>query len=287
MSQREEIIARIASLPSLPSASTDVIRLLRDPEAPSTKVAQAIEYDPSLTMNVLRLANSTSFGFPQSVSTVKEAFVRLGTKKGFQSVFDATIGKIAEMPCNGYEVSSAELWEHLIGSAIASRRIAQVLNISPPEHTFTAALIHDIGKIVLGTFVEVNTETILELALEEKISFEEAEQKVLGIDHAEVGACLLEHWNLPGSLVEVVRWHHQPENIARDPVTVYLVHVADVICLMAGLGTAVDALSYRPSHHVMAQLGLRMNALDEIVYEVLNELMKVRTLFKFNQECCQ
>jgi putative nucleotidyltransferase with HDIG domain len=283
MSQREEIIARIASLPSLPSASTEVIRLLRDPEAPSMKIAQAIEYDPSLTMNVLRLANSTSLGFPQSVSTVKEAFIRLGPKKGFQSVFHATIGKIAEVPCNGYEVSGAELWEHLIGSAIASRRIAQLLNISPPEHTFTAALTHDIGKVVLGTFVEVNTETILALVLEEKITFEEAEQEVLGIDHAEVGACLLEHWNLPRSLVEAVRWHHQPENIARDAVTAYLVHVADVVCLMAGLGTAVDALSYRPSHHVMAELGLRMNALDEIVYEVLNELMRIRTLFKFEQ----
>jgi putative nucleotidyltransferase with HDIG domain len=283
MIQREEILAGIASVPPLPSASTEVIRLLRDPEAPSTKVAQAIEYDPSLTTNILRLANSTSFGFPQSVSTVKEAFFRLGPKKGFQSVFDATISKIAEIPCNGYEVSGAELWEHLIGSAIASKRIAQVLDISPPEHTFTAALTHDIGKVVLGTFLEVNTETILALALEEKISFEEAEQKVLGIDHAEVGARLLEHWNLPGSLVEVVRWHHQPENITKDPEIVYLVHAADVICLMAGVGTAVDALSYCPSHHVMAQLGLRMNALDEIVYEVLNELMRFRTLFKFNQ----
>jgi len=186
VSRREEIIARIASLPPLPSASTEVIRLLSDPEAPSTKVAQAIEHDPSLTMNILRLANSTSFGFPQSVGTVKEAFVRLGPKKGFQSVSDATISKTAEIPCNGYEVSGAELWEHLIGSAIASTRIAQVLNIRPPEHTFTAVLTHDIGKIVLGTFLEVNTETILALALEEKISFEEAEQKVLGIDHAKV-----------------------------------------------------------------------------------------------------
>jgi putative nucleotidyltransferase with HDIG domain len=218
------------------------------------------------------------------VSTVKEAFARLGTKKGFQAIFNATIDNIAERPCNGYEVSGAELWEHLIETAIASRRIAQVLNISPPEHTFTAALTHDIGKVVLGTFAEVNTETILALALEEKISFEEAEQRVLGIDHAEVGACLLEHWNLPGSLVGVVRWHHQLENIARDPVIVYLVHVADMICLMAGLGTAVDALSHRPSSHVMAQLGLRMNALDDIVYEVLDELMRLRTLFKFNQE---
>jgi len=283
MTQREEIIARIASVPPLPSASTEVIRLLRDPEAPSSKVAQAIEYDPSLTMNILRLANSTSFGFPQSVSTVKEAFFRLGPKKGFQSVLDATIGKIAEIPCNGYEVSSAELWEHLIGSAIASRRIAQALDIRPPEHTFTAALTHDIGKVVLGTFVEVNAETILALALEEKISFEKAEQRVLGIDHAEVGAFLLGHWNLPESLIEVVRWHHQPEKIATDPLTVNLVHVADVICLMAGVGTSVDALSYRPSRHVMAQLGLETNVLDEIVYEVLNELMRVRTLFKFNQ----
>lgn len=283
MSHRAEIISRIASVPPLPSASTEVVRLVRDPESPSAQVATAIEYDPSLTMNVLRVANSSSFGAPQTVGSVREAFSRLVPDNGFQSVLAAAVGKIAEGPMGGYDVSGEDLWDHLIGSAIAATRLAQVLKVSIPEHLFTAALTHDIGKVVLGTFPEVNARAITALALEQRISFEQAEQKTLGIDHAEVGAFLVEQWCLPLSIVDAVRLHHQPERAVQDPLIVNLVHVADVVCLMAGVGASVDALSYRPSSHAMERLGLQLSLLDQIVYDVLNELLKVRTLFKFRE----
>jgi putative nucleotidyltransferase with HDIG domain len=283
MSHRAEIISRIASVPPLPSASTEVVRLVRDPESPSAQVATAIEYDPSLTMNVLRVANSSSFGAPQTVGSVREAFSRLVPDNGFQSVLAAAVGKIAEGPMGGYDVSGEDLWDHLIGSAIAATKLAQVLKVSIPEHLFTAALTHDIGKVVLGTFPEVNARAITALALEQRISFEQAEQKTLGIDHAEVGAFLVEQWCLPLSIVDAVRLHHQPERAVQNPLIVNLVHVADVVCLMAGVGASVDALSYRPSNHAMERLGLQLSLLDQIVYDVLNELLKVRTLFKFRE----
>ena len=287
MSLRAEIISRIASVPPLPSASMEVIRLVRDPAAPSSRVTQAIEYDPSLTANLLRLANSSSFGTPQSVGTVREAFSRLVPDNGFQSVLAAAVGKIAERPMTGYDVSGEDLWDHLIGSAIASTRLAQVLNIEPPEHLFTAALTHDIGKVVLGTFSEVDPQRITFLALEERMTFEQAERQILGIDHCEVGSCLVEHWRLPSSIVGAVRWHHQPDRSTGDALIVNLVHVADAVCLMAGVGASCDALSYRPGSHAMNRLGLQLSILDKIVYEVLNELLKVRTLFKFHQGCPQ
>lgn len=282
MSRREEIIASIASVPPLPTASTEVIRLVRDPNVPSAKIAQAIEYDPSLTTNVLRLANSSFFGFPRSVSTVKDALFRLGTNETFQLVVAATVGKMAQTPAMGYDLSGRDLWDHLVGTAIGSVRLAQTLDLEIPSYTFTAALTHDVGKVVFGTFVEVDAESIRALAYEKKVSFEQAEQKVLGIDHAELGALLLEHWNLPEYLVEVVRWHHQPENCPGDHRhTANVVHVANVLCLMAGVGAGLDALSYKPSPHAMEQLGLEMTLLDDIVYDILQELMDTRRLFKF------
>jgi HD-like signal output (HDOD) protein len=281
MSKREEIIASIASVPPLPTASAEVIRLIQDPRVPSGKIAQAIEYDPSLTTNVLRLANSSFFGFPRAVSTVKEALFRLGTNEVFQLVVAATVGKMAQTPVNGYDLSGGDLWDHLVGTAIGSVKLAQTLSLEIPSYTFTAALTHDVGKVVLGTFVEVNAESIREHAYEEKLPFEMAEQKVLGIDHAEVGALLLEHWNLPEYLVEVVRWHHQPEKYqGRDSHAANVVHVANVLCLMAGVGAGLDALSYKPSNHSMEQLGLEVMLLDDIVYDILSELMETRKLFK-------
>jgi len=287
MSLRTEIIHRITSVPPLPTASSEVDRLVRDPQSPSAEVTRAIEYDPALTTNVLRLANSSPFGAPQSVGTVKEAFSRLVPDNGFESVLADAFGKIAEGPMTGYDVSGEDLWDHLIGSAIASQRLAQVIKMSPPEHLFTAALTHDIGKVVLGTFPELNPPEIISLALKERITFEEAERRTLGIDHAEVGAFLAEHWGLPASIVDAVRLHHQPEWAVENPLIVNFVHVADVVCLMAGVGASVDALSYRPSSQAIQRLGMQLSLLDKIVYEVLHELLKVRTLFKFHQGCPQ
>ncbi len=281
MRKRREIIESIASVPPLPAASAEVIRLIQDPKVPSARIARAIEYDPSLTANVLRLANSSFFGFHRSVSTVKDALFRLGTNQVFQLVVAATLGKMAQRPVNGYDLSGGDLWDHLVGTAIASVRLAQTLKREIPSYTFTAALTHDVGKLVLGTFVEVNAESIRELAYEEKMSFEQAERQVLETDHAEVGALLLEHWNLPEYLVDVVRWHHQPEEYhGKTPAAAYVVHVANVLCLMAGVGAGLDALSYRPSSRAMEELGLEVMQLDDIVYDVLNELMETRRLFK-------
>jgi len=282
MNKRPEIIASIASLPPLPTASAEVMQLIRDPRAPSSKIAQAIEYDPSLTTNVLRLANSSFFGFARSVSTVKDALFRLGTNQVFQLVVAATVGKMAQTPVRGYDLSGGDMWDHLIGTAIGSIKIAQALKLKIPPYTFTAALTHDVGKVVLGTFVEVNADSIRALAYESKMSFERAEHKVLGIDHAEVGAFLLERWKLPEYLVKAVRWHHQPEHHPGDPLVANVVHLADIVCLMAGVGAGVDALTYRPSNQVMELLGVETKLLDTILYEILNELMETRKLFKLD-----
>ena len=281
MNKRQEIIESIAAVPPLPTASAGVIRMIQDPKVPSGRIAQAIEYDPSLTTNLLRLANSSFFGFHCSVSTVKDALFRLGTNQVFQLVVAATVGKMAQTPVNGYDLSGGDLWDHLVGTAIASVKLAQTLKLEIPSYTFTAALTHDVGKVVLGTFVEVNAESVRELAYNEKMSFEQAEREVLQIDHAEVGALLLERWNLPEYLVDVVRWHHQPEEYrGKDPRAANVVHVANVMCLMAGVGAGLDALSYKPSSHAMEQLGLDMMHLDDIVYEILSELMETRKLFQ-------
>jgi HD-like signal output (HDOD) protein len=136
--------------------------------------------------------------------------------------------------------------------------------------------------VVLGTFVEVSAESIRELAHERKMSFEKAEHRILGIDHAEVGAFLLEGWKLPEHLVQAVRWHHQPEYHPGDPLVANVVHIADVVCLMAGVGAGLDALSYRPSIQVMGQLGLETEVLAKTGYEILNDLMEIRKIFKLD-----
>ncbi|MCA8939275.1 MAG: HDOD domain-containing protein, partial [Planctomycetes bacterium] len=118
-------------------------------------------------------------------------------------------------------------------------------------------LLHDVGKIVLGTYVEVDAEPIFEVAFAGSKTFDEAEQEVLGIDHAEVGARLLESWGLPSAMVEAVRFHHRPQALEGDKTLVALVHLADSLVMMSGVALGREGLSYRIQEDIVEALGVK------------------------------
>lgn len=132
---------------------------------------------------------------------------------------------------------------------------------------------------MLGTFVEVDIDLILKIANEEKTSFEVVEQQVLGIDHAEAGATLLEHWDLPSGVVEACQWHHQPEFLTDESLVVDLVHVADPICLMGGIAAGIDEANYQTSPKTVSRLNLDAIMTDTIISEILGKLDAVCGLF--------
>jgi putative nucleotidyltransferase with HDIG domain len=283
VNHREEILSKVRSIPSLPAAAVEVARLIQDPEADFSEVAGAIGYDPGLTANVLRVANSAYYGGSRSISSVKEAVVRLGAKRIFQMVVASSVQPLVHKPVKGYDLPPGELWEHSVAVALGTDEIASFFSLKPPDYAFTAALVHDVGKIVLGTFVEVDAAPIMELAYKEKLSFDLAERRVLGIDHAEAGAALLEAWNLPQRVVDVVRWHHQPECFEGDTLLCDLVHAADQVSMVIGVGAGADGLNYRPSSEAMDRLGFTAPAAEAVMCRIVSALDEVRAAFSFEK----
>jgi putative nucleotidyltransferase with HDIG domain len=278
---REAILGKLSSVVAMPTASVEIIRVLQEPDAPNSKLAQAIEYDPSLTSNLLRLANSAYFGYQRSVSTVRDAIFLLGRNEIFQMVVASVVGKMTQESIRGYGLSPSELWDHLMGVAVVSKKLGEALHSKIPSYTFTAGLLHDIGKVVLGTFGEVDPGPILELAEEEQIDLVTAEQRILGIDHAEVGACLLESWNLPAYLAEVVRWHHDPGKDTGQALVSGLVHVGDALCIVSGIGISVSGHIRRLAEEVLWKASLETSISEEVITAALNELDGLRDVFRF------
>jgi len=270
---REKILSKLSCVSAIPTASVELVRLVQEPDAPNSKLAQAIEYDPSLTSNLLRLANSAYFGYSRAVSTVRDAIFLLGRNEIFQLVVASVVGKMTQHSVRGYGLSPTELWDHLMGVAVVSRRLGAALHPKIPSYTFTAGLLHDIGKVVLGTFGEVDEQEQIDLA--------SAERRVLGIDHAEVGARLLESWNLPAYLAEVVRWHHAPEKDPGQAIVSGLVHVSDALCIEAGIGTCAGGHIRRCAERVLRKACLEADVSKEIVDQARSELEGLRDIFNF------
>jgi putative nucleotidyltransferase with HDIG domain len=281
--RRDEILRAIDSVESLPTASLILIRDLQNPEVSAADVARAVELDPSMTANLLRLANSAYFGAPRAVGSVREAVFRLGTKRIFNLVITTLAAPLLHRPVRGYDMPPDESLKHSVAVAVGTEALAAELGLTPPVRAFAAGLMHDIGKLLFGTFLEVEIEPVLALAASEKVSFDEAERQVLGIDHAELGALLLESWHLPGDIVQAVRFHHRPDAApSHNPLITDLVHVADQLCTMGGLGNGVDGLNYRPSEATLARLGINNHRAERTLSAIMSGLSR---LDEFVQAC--
>ncbi|MGE4292872.1 MAG: HDOD domain-containing protein [Desulfovibrio sp.] len=275
MSRREEIIARIRDVKRMPTSVRKAFVLLGDPDVDMGELSRIIELDPGLTGNLLRLANSAYFGATRSISSVREAVVRLGAVNLKKLLTTAGLTPVANQEIKGYGLSPGMLLKHSITVAVSAEELAAQLGLQPPEHTFTSGLLSDIGKIVLGTFLAVDADPILHLAHEKGLTFERAEEEVLGINHAEVGALLLDYWELPESIVQVVRWKYDPLGFDGRDLALDLVHVADALAKMSGIGLGVDGLNYRPSDAVAKRLRLTSEVIDRTMSEVLGKVEEV------------
>ena len=127
------------------------------------------------------------------------------------------------------------------------------------------------GKLVLGEFVE-NEFNKIESALTNGISFEDAENLVLGTNHADIGAQILTQWNLPSATVNAVRWHHNPEMAADVLTSTDIVHVANMLCLMLGIGVGREGLQYQPSPVVTRRLGLKPLHLEKLASQTIQTM---------------
>jgi putative nucleotidyltransferase with HDIG domain len=243
------------------------------------EILDAISVDPGLTSNVLRLANSPAYGTRSEITSVRNAVVRLGSRKVMELITLSISGPRLKGPVSGYDLPAGKLLEHAIFVSYAGEALARNLDVSEADQVFTAGLLHDIGKIVLGEFLNDEARSILAYATERHMPFHLAEEEILGISHTEVGAALLNTWGLPEPIVAAAHWHHDPDQYEGPASTIVgLVHVADSLSMMAGVGVGVDGLNYEPSAAVVRRLDLKVDQLEEILSTTLARLDEVRTV---------
>ncbi len=275
----DQIIERVKMLPHLPDTVLRLASVVSDPDSTLQQIVEVIRYDQALTAEVLRLCNSAYFGLARTVESLDDAICLLGTVKVFQLVMAAHARAMLSRPQGGYGLPAGALWNHSVGVAVAAQLLAKRLHLSQVGMLFTAGLLHDVGKIVLNEFVSQEYAEIVRRVTEEQVTFAEAEQAVLGFTHPEVGGRLARAWSLPESIVNCIRYHHDPEAVPVTEPHVDAVHLADTVCLLLGIGTGDDGLSYRADPQVLARHKLTESDLENVGVEAIGELRSVQALF--------
>lgn len=259
----DEILSKIKSFPSMPATGAKMLKMLEDPEIKVDEIEDALRHDPGLTGNVLKLANSAYFGIPSKVASTRQAVVLLGLKKLIQLVIASCINAVMDKPVPGYDLPPGDLWRHSIAVSIAAEALVKDKANIDCEDIFTPALLHDIGKLILGHFVRDEQEAIEKIAAT-GVSYVVAENMVLGTDHAEVGAQILSQWSFPRKVIEAVRWHHDPDFPEKASASTDIVYLANLLCRTGDNGSEAGGGGADLSPAVIERLGLKLNQFEEI-----------------------
>jgi len=214
---------RVKSLPSLPTTVVALGQAVADDRCTVDKILGILAKDPPLSAGLLRLANSALFSGDAKVSDLRTAVMRLG----YDSILNlGRTAAVIRVFRNAEHLDPIVLWQHSVAVGMVAKGVCRLLNKRPYEESaFLAGLLHDIGKIALDRcFAEEYAPVVA--AIEQGESGVEAEQRLLGITHAEVGAIVATQWNFSESMVNVIQDHHHPSPAKFLPA---LVHLCDLL----------------------------------------------------------
>jgi len=262
-----EILARVKSFPTMPGAGAKMLALLEEPDTAVSEIEEILRYDPGLTANVLKLANSAYFGVPSKIGSLKQAVILLGLKRLIQLVVASCVSAVMDKSVAGYELPPGDLWRHSVAVSIAAEALVKRKKRARSGDVFTPALLHDVGKLVLGTFVKEELEAIQSIAAK-GVPFVIAENMILGTDHAEIGARILAHWNLPSDVINAVRWHHDPDSPDAANIQMDVVYLANLLCQTPDASGQAGGHAVELSPAVIDRLGIQIDQFEAIAAKV-------------------
>lgn len=270
------IALEVEAFPGMPTTAAKLVPLLEDADSTASEIESILKYDPGLTANILKLTNSAYFGIPTRISSVKQAIILLGWRRLVQVVMTICMSPLMNKTIPGYDLPKGALWQHSIAVSVAAEILVKELKIPDADEVFTAALLHDVGKLILGGFVKDDLKHIEDM-VKKGITFDVAESMVLGTNHAEIGGQILDKWSFPSELVSAVQWHHDPESCEDNCNLSDIVHVANTMGLMTGLGKIDQDLALEYFSPVADRLGLAPENLEEMAQQTLVRVKSLMT----------
>ena len=278
MSPIQELVKEIKNLRPVPAVMNQILEVADKPDSSMGDVANIIQYDPAVTADVLRTCNSAFFGLKTPAESIKDAVSLLGLDQIVEIVLMKSGAKAFAGNQEGYGLHEGAMWKYSVSSAMIAKQIAVKLAVGNRNTIFTAALLKDIGKIVLDRFVKDSFEKITAMVVNENLTFREAEKKVIGVDHTELGGMIAKMWKFSPRMVNIIRNHHMTDRKMVKDKEIAIVYLADCICMMIGIGVGSDGLAYRFHDAAMAELGMTPDDISMVIADFTANIKEVEDL---------
>lgn len=272
-----DLVDRAGDLAALPQVVMQVIELTGSANATAGEIERVVGSDQALTARILTLANSSYYGLPRRISSIREAVVFLGFKTVRNLAMTVTSFNLFLGKSDAQSLTRRDLWKHSLNAGLCGKLIVSAVpNTGISEEVFTAALLHDIGKMPMIQYLPGLFTRAVTAAHDRRVAFHHVEGDFLPYTHAEVGGALATRWNLPPVLVEAIRCHHAPDQAVGDPKT------CAVVCLANDLANAFGSAP-APGESKPARPSGDAPILNEVAIALLE--MKADALHRLSAAC--
>lgn len=228
MTTPQELVSDINDLMSLPEIYLRIRDAINHPLSTLSNVAAVAGQDANITARILRIANSSFFGFAEDITTLTRAISIMGLSQLQDLVLSISVVRSFVGVPNEL-INMKEFWTNSVFCAVAARSIADHCNVLDSERLFVSGLLHDIGHLVIYSKLPKEATVILTIAKQQKKIVKQLEKQVLGFDYAQVGGELLTVWKMPESHIEAVRCHTDVSAADKFALDAAIIHIASVI----------------------------------------------------------
>ncbi len=261
-------VEKVSNLPTLPGIVTRIAEMVDSPETTGRQLGREIAKDQVISAKVLKLVNSGFYGFSEPISTIQHAVTLLGFNTVKSLVLSSTVLDLMKDSLPG-------LWEHSLACARTCSIIAGHIELDEQEEISTAGLLHDLGKVILRQTMEREFRRIANYVDRADMLFYQAEEKVLGVNHGEMGGWLLEKWALPPKLVEPIVDHHDFRPNRDYAENTAILHLADILCRAQAFGSGGDRKIPRLAPSALETLKLTIDDVCEIMGRMHEDLRDI------------
>jgi HD-like signal output (HDOD) protein len=255
----DELIHQACELKPLPASAVRLAALTAGGHADLSELSDVIAYDQALTLKLLRAANAAASGGSLRVTTAEDAVFRLGTARVLALAVASGVSDLMKRDVSAYGLGEGDLWRHSVAAATAAEVLPEFVEGQLPPETFTAALLHDVGKLVIGRFLSTeDLDWMYRAVTDGSLTPLAAECEVLNVHHGELGGIIAQHWQLPDRIVQGIIHHHTPTE-GRD-VICDAVHLANVTARHLE-----GKLEAAPEQESLERLGLPEERLEQLI----------------------
>jgi len=228
MHSPQELVSQVSALASLPSVYVRIREIVEAPDSSMASIAGAISSDPALCARLLKQVNSAAYRHDGLVDSIGRAISMLGLERVHDLVLAMSLCTVFEDMRPRY-MDMQRFWRGSVMRGLAARNIGEVQQRNDTERLFVCGLMSDLGHLVMYQTVPNLAEAALLTSRENNEPRQQVERRIVGCDHAEVGAALLGHWRLPACFTDPIAAQHHPQMGGEYSQAAAIVQLADYL----------------------------------------------------------